>query len=63
MAWNRTKKLTKKIIIAFFLLASVTANGTVYLVGPAMPLERPSQAAAIAEDGDTVEIVRPVGGG
>ena len=56
MAWNRTKKLIKQIVVTFFLLASVTANGIVYLVGPEMPLERPSQAAAIAEDGDIVEI-------
>jgi len=32
------------------------AFGAVYHIGPAMPFEKPSQAAAVAEDGDTIEI-------
>lgn len=46
----------KKPVLLLVVLLVEAAHGATYHVGPGMPFERPSQVAAIALDGDTVEI-------
>ncbi len=45
-----------RILSLLILLAAAQANSAVYLVGKGMQYERPSEVAAVAKDGDTIEI-------
>lgn len=46
----------KKLLLIVSVTLGFSAHGAVFHVGPDMPYDRPSEVAAVAEDGDIIEI-------